>query len=206
VSGVRLLTRISKLFRDRDFKRYFGQSRDSERNCEREDQLEAGGEGRRGGGQTEVGENGVRGLGGGDEGEDAHVAAAIRAGEGEDLVGAGEEASPAGGGGGVVRRVWQVGDFRSQDGAAAVRVAGRHDSVAIEVDDPFAEAGVRGKDAVIAVAVDAGWRDEAGEGGEKLEAREGEDGAAVAGGTRRVIENLADRGLVETERRRCPAR
>lgn len=48
---------------------------------------------------------------------------------------------------------------------------------------------------MVAVAVDGGRRDEAFEGGEELEGREGEDSAAVAGGPRGVVENLADRGL-----------
>jgi hypothetical protein len=39
--------------------------------------------------------------------------------------------------------------------------------------------------AVVAVAMDAGRRDQAAECGEKLEGGEGEDGAAVAGGSRR---------------------
>jgi hypothetical protein len=42
-----------------------------------------GGVGRRGGGQAEVCEDGARGFRGGDEGEDAHVAAAVAAGERE---------------------------------------------------------------------------------------------------------------------------
>jgi hypothetical protein len=67
-----------------------------------------GGEGRSGGGQGEVGEDGVRGLGGSDEGDDAPVGAAVGTGEGADLVDADEEASPAGAGGGAVRRVWQL--------------------------------------------------------------------------------------------------
>jgi hypothetical protein len=97
-----------------------------------------------------------------------------------------------------VRRVWQVGGADpggsccgSQDGAA-VGVPRRHDSVAVEVGDPFAESGVRGKDAVVAVAVDAGRRDQAGERGQELEGREGEDGAAVAGGTGGQVEDLAN--------------
>jgi hypothetical protein len=67
------------------------------------------GGGRRGSGQAEVGEDGVDGFCGGDEGEDAHVAAAAGAGEGEYLVDAGEEASPAGAGGGALRGVRQGG-------------------------------------------------------------------------------------------------
>jgi hypothetical protein len=39
------------------------------------------------------------------------------------------------------------------------------------------------------------WRDEAGEHGEKLKGREGEDGAAVAGGSRGQVEDLADAGI-----------
>jgi hypothetical protein len=41
--------------------------------------------------------------------------------------------------------------------------------VAAEGDDPGPEACVGGEDAVVAVAVDAGRRDQAGEGVEKLE-------------------------------------
>jgi hypothetical protein len=44
--------------------------------------------------------------------------------------------------------------------------------VAAEVDDPLAQASVRGEDAVVAVAVDAGWRNQTAEGGEKLEGGE----------------------------------
>ena len=62
-----------------------------------------GREGWRGGRQAEVCEDGVDGLGGGDEGEDTHVGAAVGAGEGKDLVDAGEEAGPAGAGGGALR-------------------------------------------------------------------------------------------------------
>jgi hypothetical protein len=48
---------------------------------------------------------------------------------------------------------------------------------------------------VVAVAVDA-WRwDQAAECGEKLEGREGEDGAAVAGGSCREVDDLVDTGL-----------
>jgi hypothetical protein len=45
---------------------------------------------------------------------------------------------------------------------------------------------------MIAVAVDAWRRDQSTQRGEKLEGREGEDGAAVAGGTRGQVEDLAD--------------
>jgi hypothetical protein len=48
---------------------------------------------------------------------------------------------------------------------------------------------------MIAVARDA-WRwDQAAQRGEELEGREGEDGAAVAGGSRGVVEDLANAGL-----------
>ncbi len=67
--------------------------------------------------------------------------------------------------------------------------------VAAEGDDLLAQSSVRGEDAVVAVAVDAGWRDEAAQRSEKLEGREDEDGAAVAGGSRGVVEDLADAGL-----------
>jgi hypothetical protein len=48
---------------------------------------------------------------------------------------------------------------------------------------------------VVAVAMDARRRDEAGECSQKLEGREGEDGAAVAGGSRGQVEDLADAGI-----------
>jgi hypothetical protein len=152
-----------------------------------------GGEGRRGGGQAEVCEDGVRGFCGGDEGEDAHVGAAVGAGEGEDLLDAGEEASPAGAGGGALRGVvsGSVGIVRLA-ACKAGRPARRNGVVAAEVDDPLTQAGVRCEDAVVTVAVDAGRRDQSAERGEKLEGREGEDGAAVAGGTRGQVEDLAD--------------
>jgi hypothetical protein len=170
-----------------------------------------GSERRRAGGQTEVGEDGIDGLGGGDEGEDAHVAAAAGAGEGEDLVDAGEEAGPAGAGGGAVRGVRQVGGADaggsccgSRNGTA-VGVARRHDSVAAEGDYPLAQARVRCEDAVVAVAMDAGRRDQAAQCGEQpkrsegrrrqLEGGEGEDGAAVTGGSRGQVEDLADAGI-----------
>jgi hypothetical protein len=135
-----------------------------------------GGEGRRGGGQAEVGEDGVDGFSGGDEGEDAHVGAAVGAGEGEDLVDAGEEASPAGAGGGALRCVRQVGgggvsgSLGSMRPAVcdAVRAGGRR-VVTAEVDDLLAQARVRCEDAVVAVAMDAGRRDQTAECGEKLE-------------------------------------
>jgi hypothetical protein len=56
-----------------------------------------------------VGEDGVDGFCGGDAGEDAHVGAAVGTGEGEDLIDAGKEASPAGAGGGALQGVRQVG-------------------------------------------------------------------------------------------------
>jgi hypothetical protein len=128
------------------------------------------GERRRGGGQAEVGEDGVDGFCSGDEGEDAHVGAAAGAGEREDLVDAGEEASPAGAGGGAPRGVRQV-DGVSVPGSTIIArlavceadcAAGRCGAVAAETDDLLTQASVRCKDAVVAVAMDAGRRDEAG--------------------------------------------
>jgi hypothetical protein len=48
---------------------------------------------------------------------------------------------------------------------------------------------------VVAVAMDAGRRDQAAQCGEKLEGGEGEDGATVAGGSRREVDDLVDTGL-----------
>jgi len=59
-------------------------------------------------------------------------------------------------------------------------------AVASAGDDAFAQARVGREDAMVAVAVDAGRRDEAAHGGEKFQGREDEDGATVAGGPRRV--------------------
>jgi len=58
------------------------------------------------------------------------------------------------------------------------------------VGPPFAhgdhvgpKSGVRGKDSVIAMAMDAWWRDEAGQALKQLEGREEEDGPAVGRGS-----------------------
>jgi hypothetical protein len=63
------------------------------------------------------------------------------------------------------------------------------------VDHPLAYASVGCEDAVVAVAVDAGRRDQAAQRGEKLEGGEGEDGAAVAGGSCREVDDLVNTGL-----------
>jgi hypothetical protein len=78
----------------------------------------------------------------------------------------------------------------------AVRAAGCC-GVAAELDHALARESVRCENAlvVVAVAVDAGRRDQAAQRGEELERREGEDGAAVAGGPRRELEDPADAGL-----------
>jgi hypothetical protein len=103
----------------------------------------------------------VNGPGFGKEGEDAHVGAAVGALEGEDLVDAGEETGPAGASDDV------AGHFR-RAGRQAVRGLVSPFGAA-EGDDAGAEPGVGREDAVVAVAVDAGGRDEAGEGGEEIE-------------------------------------
>jgi hypothetical protein len=127
----------------------------------------AGGEWRRGRGQAEVAEDGIDGLGSGDEGDDAHVGAAVGAEQGEDLVDAGEEAGPAGAGGGALRQVGRGGSGRfglgsvGRVGQGVVARAGdgvgrRLAVVATEGDDTFAQARIGCKDAVVAMAVDAG--------------------------------------------------
>jgi hypothetical protein len=145
------------------------------------------GEGWRCGGQAEVAEDGVNGPGLGEEGEDAQVGAAVGALEGEDLVDAGEETGPAGACGAVAGHFRRAGR-RIVRGLVAFRFG------AAEGDDAGAEPGVGRQHAVVAVAVDAGRRDEAGEGGEEVERREGEDGAAVERGAWQVIEDLAHAG------------
>jgi len=65
---------------------------------------------------------------------------------------------------------------------------------AAECDDAGTEPGIGGEDAVVAVAMDAGRRDQAGEGGEELERGEGEDGATVGCGSGQVIEDLVYAG------------
>jgi hypothetical protein len=64
--------------------------------------------------------------------------------------------------------------------------------VAAEGDDPGPQPCVGGEDAVIAVAVDPGRRDQAREGLEKLEKREGEESAAVGGGSGGLVEDPAN--------------
>jgi len=73
--------------------------------------------------------------------------------------------------------------------------------VAAEGDDPDPEACVGSENAVITVAVDPGWGDQAGEGVEKLEGREGEEGAAVGGGAGRAIVHPTDVGEHGASRR-----
>ncbi len=73
--------------------------------------------------------------------------------------------------------------------------------VASEGDDPGPEAGVRGEHAVVAVAVDPGRRDQAREGFEKLERREGEEGPAIGGGAGWLIEDPANAPGVGRPRR-----
>jgi hypothetical protein len=93
-----------------------------------------------------------------------------------------------------LRRSWWVH-------AGARRGFDRAIVVAAEGDDAGAQGGVGGEDAVVAVTVDAGWQDEAGERCEKLERREGKEGAAVRGGPRRVVADLAYAGLAAAQRR-----
>jgi hypothetical protein len=69
-------------------------------------------------------------------------------------------AVPAAGG-----RSWPAGLVAVSPGAATVAAQG---------NDTLAQERVRGEDAVVAMAVDAGRRDEAADSGEKLEGREGE--------------------------------
>jgi hypothetical protein len=117
--------------------------------------------------ELEVAEDGARGPWVGEKGEDAHGGAAVGAAEGEDLVDAGEEAGPAGTGGGAgerpsgivvaVRGRLGAGSFgRTSLGLGGVGL------VAAEGNDPGPEACVGSENAVITVAVDAGWGDQTG--------------------------------------------
>jgi hypothetical protein len=147
-------------------------------------------------GQVEVAEDGACGFGVGDESENAHVRPALGAAEGEDLVDAGEDLGPAGAGGGGERHSGIVVAVRGLLGAGTFgRTSfGLGGVVAAEGDDPGPEPCVGSLHAVVAVAVDAGWGDQAGKGVEKLEGREGEEGAAVGDGTSRLIVHAADAG------------
>jgi hypothetical protein len=58
--------------------------------------------------------------------------------------------------------------------------------------DEAAQSGIGGEDAVVALAVDAGRRDEAGEGVEKFEGREREDGAPIGGGPGQAVDHTAN--------------
>jgi hypothetical protein len=119
--------------------------------------------------QVEVAEDGADSPRVGEESEDAHVRYAIGASEGEDLVDAGEEAGPAGAGsvagegvGGVLLevRAWLV----PRSFARAILGFGRAALVAAEGDDPGPKPRIGGEDAMVAVAVDPGRRDQAREG------------------------------------------
>ena len=151
--------------------------------------------------QLKVAEDGAGRLGVGEEGEDAHIGSALGAAEGEGLVNAGQELSPAGAGGGAgegecgavpsgvlvsVGRSLRVGSF---DGLYVQPLAS-------EGDDAGTEPCVGGEDAVVAVAVDPGRRDQPGEGVEELKGREGEEGTPVRGGTGWLVEHAADAGVI----------
>jgi hypothetical protein len=92
----------------------------------------------------------------------------------------------------------------AQVGAAVGALEGEDLLGAAQGDDAGAEPGVGRQHAVVAVAVDAGWRDEASEDGEEpersagrrrqVEGREDEDGAAIERGSGQVIEDLAHAG------------
>jgi hypothetical protein len=164
------------------------------------------GESGRGVREVEAAEDGADGLGVGEEGEDAHVRSAVGAAEGEDLVDAGEESGPAGAGGGAgerpsgtvvaVRCRLGAGSFgRTSFGLGGVGL------VVAEGDDSGSKSCIGGEDAVIAVAVDPGRRDQAGEGIEELERREDEEGAAVGGGASGLVEDPANAHGVGRPRR-----
>jgi hypothetical protein len=147
--------------------------------------------------EVEAAEDGADGVGVGEEGEDAHIRSAVGASEGEDLVDAGEEAGPAGaggvagaGGGGVLLEVcgWLV----TRSSGRAIFGLGRVGIVATEGHDPGSKSCIGGEDSVVAVAVDPGRRDQAREGFEKFERREGEESAAVGGGAGGLVEDPAD--------------
>ncbi|MEJ2582741.1 MAG: hypothetical protein P8127_14065 [Acidobacteriota bacterium] len=148
-----------------------------------------------GGRQLEVTEDGAGGFGVGEEGEDAHVGAALGAAEGEDLVDAGVELGPAGAGGGAGEG---GGGFLANVslGLLAEDVGDLDTHLPSEGDDVGPEPCVGGQHAVVAVAVDPGRRDQPREGLEELEGREGEEGAAVGGGTGRLVDHPPDAGIV----------
>ena len=150
----------------------------------------------RGVGKLQVAENGAGGPGIGEEGEDAHGGAALGAAEGEDLIDAGQKLGPAGAGGGAY-----------EGGGGVVVNVGRRLLVrdigglyvqphAFEGYDVGTEPRVGSQDAVVAVSVDARRRDQAREGVQEFERREGEEGAAVRGGTGRLVDYPTDPGVV----------
>jgi hypothetical protein len=153
-------------------------------------------------------EDGAYGRGVGEESGDAHVRAALGTAEGEGFVNACEELGPAGTSGGTGETVGGIGVAGGCETAAAL--GGLDVQVASEGDDVGRESGVGGQDSVVAVAVDPGWRDKAGEGVQKFERREGEVGAAVGGGPGRLVEHPAKGGVLSPSCRlafdRCPAR
>ena len=135
----------------------------------------------------------------GEEGQDAHLGAAAGAAEGRDLVDAGDEARPAGASGaaGGVRGSGRGGIRRTGSGGRPAFDSGgllRHGSAEIgcalleregsrvlpgQRHHAAPEVGIGRENAVVAMTVDAGWRDQAGEGGQEVQGGEGQDIPAV---------------------------
>jgi hypothetical protein len=125
--------------------------------------------------------------------EDAHLGAAVGAGEGGHLVDAGDEPGPAGAFGGGQRAGWRGYHVRSgRCGILDDRVLRIRRSVGREGDDPLSQACVGGEDAVIAVAMDAGRRDEAAERLEEVEGREAEEIGTAGKRPSRPVEDAGD--------------
>jgi len=121
-------------------------------------------------GEVEVQEDGGDNRRVGEEGEDAHGPATGGAEERHDLIDAGEEHGPpdARGGGGPRRLVQRAGSERSWVGLGEAGCLGRGST---DDDDGGAQTGMRGEDAVVAVAVHARRWHKGDEALEELERR-----------------------------------
>lgn len=136
-------------------------------------------------GQIEVNEDGAEDRRIGEEGEDPHLATTVRAQQGEHLVNPSEKLRPAAPSGSGCGRGGPVdAGLRGLRGRDVLIgnwvIAGL---TFAQGDHVGPKAGVRRKDAVVSMTMDAWRRDEARQALEQFEGREDEDGPAVGRGS-----------------------
>jgi hypothetical protein len=143
-------------------------------------------------GEAEVAEDALDDLGLGEEGEDAQGAVASGAAEGIELVDASEELGPAdaGGGGGAGGAGGALGGGRQGGGLEGVDLLELLVGPSV-ANDVGAQACVGRENAVVAVAMGAGRRDQPGESLEELEGREPQAEAAVGEGAGEPVEEAS---------------